>query len=301
MIQDIEPKRLSNEYIRKMPEKGSRLIVFQSNQVLVQKEAATDFVPYEVLQEWCTRHKGALPDMVYLFSIGETSYFLTDFPGDFLLWLTIERKRVPSNEVVMSPKYEWITMHEMRSRSPKEQVFVAATAWHLYVWYRDNRFCGRCGQPLVQSEKLRMLKCPDCGNMIFPKIAPAVIVGVTDGDRILMTKYAGRAYKRYALVAGFTEIGETAEQTVAREVMEETGVQVKNIRYYKSQPWGFDSNLLLGYFCELDGDATIHMDTEELSVAEWVDYRDIPDDAEGLSLTREMMVQFRDSRRKLHS
>ncbi|MBO5069373.1 MAG: NAD(+) diphosphatase [Roseburia sp.] len=296
MIQDIEPKRLANEYSGKTPGKGSRLMAFQENQILVKKGETADFVPYEMLQAWCTRCGAKLPDMVYLFSVGETKYFLTDLPEKFLLWLT-ENAFLESESV---PGYEWISMFEMRSRRPKEQIFAVATAWHLYVWYRDNRFCGRCGQTLVHSEKLRMLKCPDCGNMVFPKIAPAVIVGVTNGERILMTKYAGRAYKRYALIAGFTEIGETAEQTVAREVMEETGVRVKNIRYYKSQPWGFDSNLLLGYFCELDGDDTIHMDTEELSVAEWVDYRDIPDDTEGLSLTREMMIYFRDSRRKLH-
>ena len=80
------------------------------------------------------------------------------------------------------------------------------------------------------------------------KIAPAVMVGVTNGDKILMTNYAGREYKKYARIAGFTEIGETAEQTVEREVMEEVGLHVKNIRYYKSQPWGYDSDLLLGYF-----------------------------------------------------
>ena len=126
--------------------------------------------------------------------------------------------------------------------------------------------------------------------MVFPKIAPAVIVGVTHGDKILMTKYAGREYKRYALIAGFTEIGETAEETVKREVMEEVGLTVKNIRYYKSQPWGFDSNLLLGYFCELA--------EEGLSVAEWVDYHDIPEDKEKLSLTHEMMTYFKEQRRR---
>ncbi len=122
-------------------------------------------------------------------------------------------------------------------------------------------------------------------------------MGVTDGDRILLTKYAGREYKRYALIAGFTEIGETAEETVRREVMEEVGLKVKNIHYYKSQPWGFDQNLLLGYFCELDGTGEIRLDKEELATAEWVGCRDIPDDSEGLSLTREMMLHFRDSKK----
>lgn len=97
----------------------------------------------------------------------------------------------------------------------------------LYGWYRDNRFCGRCGKPMVHDKKERMVRCMCCNNMVFPKICPAVIIGVTDGDRILLTKYAGRTYKNYALVAGFTEIGETLEQTVEREVMEEVGLHVK--------------------------------------------------------------------------
>ena len=129
--------------------------------------------------------------------------------------------------------------------------------------------------------------------MVYPRINPAVIVGVTDGDRLLLTKYRGRAYKKYALVAGFTEIGESFEQTVAREVMEETGLKVKNIRYYKSQPWGFADNILAGYFCEVDGDPTIRMDREELSVAEWFERDEIPVEPEDLSLTNEMIIHFK--------
>ena len=108
---------------------------------------------------------------------------------------------------------------------------------------------------------------------------------------------ADREYKRYALIAGFTEIGETAEETVRREVMEEVGLEVKNIRYYKSQPWGFDQNLLMGFYCDLAKDAPIRLEEDELSVAEWVDYNDIPDDPEGLSLTHEMMIHFREAKR----
>lgn len=129
--------------------------------------------------------------------------------------------------------------------------------------------------------------------MIFPKIAPAVIVGVINGNKILLTKYNGRVYKKYALIAGFTEIGETAEETVAREVMEEVGLKVKNIRYYKSQPWGTDCNLLLGFFCDLDGDDTITMDEKELSTAEWFERDEMPVDDDGFSLTREMMSIFK--------
>ncbi|MBP3411011.1 MAG: NAD(+) diphosphatase, partial [Clostridia bacterium] len=166
----------------------------------------------------------------------------------------------------------------------------------LYIWYRDNCFCGRCGHRTVHDGKLRMLSCPDCGNMIFPKICPAIIVGVINGDHILLTKYSGRAYKNYALIAGFTEIGETAEDTVRREVFEEAGVHVKNIRYWGTQPWGIDSDLLLGYFADLDGSSEIAMDREELSVAGWFhrDEMDIP--ADDVSLTNDMIRAFIENR-----
>ena len=144
---------------------------------------------------------------------------------------------------------------------------------------------------------LRMLFCPACGSQVFPKIAPAVIVGVTDGEYILMTTYANREYKRYALIAGFTEIGETAEETVMREVQEEVGLKVKNIHYYKSQPWSFTDTLLTGFFCEADGEQDIRLDKEELAVAEWIE-RDKIDQAQDsyddLSLTNEMICYFRD-------
>ena len=137
-----------------------------------------------------------------------------------------------------------------------------------------------------------MKRCPHCGNLIFPKIAPAVIIGLIYEDSILISTYADRPYKGRALLAGFCEIGETPEQTVVREVQEEVGLRVKNIRYFDSQPWGFDQNLLLGYFCELDGERDIVLDTGELATGEWVHYSDVPEDPEGLSLTREMMSVF---------
>ena len=123
-----------------------------------------------------------------------------------------------------------------------------------------------------------------------------MIVGILNGDKLLMSKYAGRSYRSYALIAGFIEIGESAEQTVQREVMEEVGLKVKNIRYYKSQPWGFTDSLLFGYFCELDGDDTIRLDTNELSQAGWYTRDEITLEDDYLSLTREMILQFKEGR-----
>ena len=141
-----------------------------------------------------------------------------------------------------------------------------------------------------------MLYCESCHNMEFPKICPAVIIGVTDGDKILMSKYAGRTYKKYALLAGFTEIGETLEETVQREVMEEVGLKVKNIRYYKSQPWSFTDTLLMGFYAELEGGEDITLDQTELSMAEWFEREEIPVTYEDCSLTNEMIMAFKEGR-----
>ena len=105
-----------------------------------------------------------------------------------------------------------------------------------------------------------------------------------------------KIYTRYGMVAGFCEIGETAEETVAREVMEEVGLKVKNIRYYTTQPWGVDGNLLLGYYCDLDGEDNIELDRSELAMADWFDRHDLPAKDDGISLTREMIRVFGEGR-----
>ena len=135
--------------------------------------------------------------------------------------------------------------------------------------------------------------CPECGNVIYPKICPAVIVAVHDGDRLVLTRYKDRPIKHLALVAGFNEIGETIEETVHREVLEETGLRVKNLRFYKSQPWVFTDTLLFGFFAELDGSDRITVQEDELAEANWYPRSEVPADTAHMSLTAEMIEQFR--------
>ena len=120
-------------------------------------------------------------------------------------------------------------------------------------------------------------------------------MAVTKGDALLVTRYRN-GYNHNALVAGFTEIGETLEQTVAREVMEETGLKVKNIRYYKSQPWGIAQDILVGFFCEAEGDDKIRMDENELKYAEWVPRDEITLQPDSISLTNDMMKVFKEGK-----
>lgn len=138
------------------------------------------------------------------------------------------------------------------------------------------------------------MKC-ECGNTVYPKISPAIIAAVRNGNKLLLTKYADREYKRYALIAGFSEVGESIEDTVRREIMEEVGLKVRNLRFYKSQPWSFSDSLLMGFFCDLDGDETIRLDRHELSEARWIDREDLDIEFDGISLTNEMIIRFKEN------
>jgi len=283
MIQDVSCGRLENEFRNVEPTAEAIVVCFQSGKVLIKRNAddTLQLPTYSEVTHWAWENDWPHwneHSAQYVFRLDSKDYFI---------WMG--KSGDPLDE---SYAYESVkTLRNNFNLDSKIECFGVMTAWHLYAWYRDNRFCGRCGTPAVHDEKERMMRCPNCGNMMFPKIAPAVIVAVTNGDKILMSKYAAR-HNRYALLAGFCEIGETAEQTVQREVMEEVGLHVKNIRYYKTQCWGVEQDLLLGFFCDLDGDDTITLDRDELSLADWYDRDAMPAQDDGISLTREMMRVF---------
>lgn len=270
MIQDIAPKKYDNHYVEQSPSGEDWLLTYQKGKVLCKLEDGTICFPKvkEVeIQEL---------DVTYLFTISEERFFLL------------------KSDIEGLPGYGWERPEIFRGVKPQYLGFAGITGQQLDDWYRSNRFCGRCGEAMEPDHIERMVHCKKCGNMVYPKICPGVIVAVTDGNRLLLTKYAHRPGNvNYALVAGFTEIGETLEETVQREVMEEVGLKVKNIRYYKSQPWSFSSTLLCGFYCEVDGSREIRLDTDELAVAEWFEREDIPLENDGVSMTREMIDQFK--------
>lgn len=199
-------------------------------------------------------------------------------------------------ENVLPEGWVYCTYQTLRTVRPMEVAFAAITGAQLDRWYKSRAYCGRCGAKNHPSVKERALVCPVCGQTEYPKICPAVIVAVTHGDQLLVTRYAGRAYRGLALIAGFVEIGETLEDTVRREVQEEVGLQVKNIRYYKNQPWAFTDTLLSGFYCELDGQSQIRLDRSELSEGIWLDRSQIPPQENDVSLTAEMIEMFRSGR-----
>ena len=274
MIQDIAPDRLDNSFAVRTPRAEDPVLLFDRDGRLYVK-AQSNRISFTTGKD--------IPDAgaIYLFSISDTGYFLA-----------------PQTTECSLPGFEYRTVRELRELDNGRELFAAFTAYHLWKWYGDNCFCGKCGSANTHHPSQRALQCPHCGQIVYPRINPAVIVGVIKDDCLLITRYR-TGFAHNALVAGFTEIGETLEQTVQREVMEETGVRVKNIQYYKSQPWGMAQDLLMGFYCDAEKDSEIHMDANELKYAEWVKREDIVLQPNDLSLTNEMMKQFKENKIKL--
>lgn len=292
MIQEIAPHQYDNTYRPQKPEAEDYVLYYDGRAVLVTEGE----IAFPKVAEICKASETAREKLIYLFTIDEKVYYLLNHKTTDKMEVVDDVNTSVSVERLQVAGYVWKAVEYFRSAKPKYQAFAAITGWQLQRWYDTRRFCGYCGTRMKADGKERMLKCPKCGLMEFPKICPAVIIGVTHGDRILMSKYTGRIYKNYALLAGFNEIGESIEETVSREVMEEVGLKVKNIRYYKSQPWSFSDTLLMGFFCDLDGEEEINLDREELAMAEWFDREKMPVEREDLSLTNDMMMAFKEGR-----
>ncbi len=277
MIQDIEPKKLINAYDPgAAPDDNSIILFIRDGSAAVTCAADPDGTEEILaLPRYAACRSDA--DYIYLFSVDEDRYFLAPWNED------------PPDSC------RFVSIRSLRRSGfgPRSSIFAVFTALQLANWYHDNTFCGTCGTRTVRDSAERAVRCPSCGRVIYPRIIPAVIVGVLDGDRILLTKYErSRGVSYYALVAGFTEIGETFEQTVEREVMEEVGLRVKNIRYYKSQPWGIADDILAGFYCDVDGSTEIHLDRTELREGVWVRRGEVIGQPDDFSLTNEMMMRF---------
>ncbi len=141
--------------------------------------------------------------------------------------------------------------------SPAPVVQALCLARELLWWHDNFRHCGRCGELFESHPTERAKRCPACQNVLYPVMVPAIIVAVRKGDTILLAHNKNFPGNRHSIVAGFVEVGETLEQAVAREVREETGIEVHNIRYHSSQPWPFPNSLMLGFTADwLSGEAT---------------------------------------------
>ncbi len=270
MIQEISPHRFDNAFRPQPPEPGARTLVFRGGELLCS--GAGDALE---LPRWGDL---ALPAAQgrFAFTLDGAPVFLTGAtPG-----------AIPAG-------FAYVPAASLRYAFPRHIAWAVGVGASLMRWYRSTVRCGACGGEMTDSPTERARICPACGATVYPRINPAVIAAVHDGDRLLLTRYRDRPHKAYSLVAGFNEIGESIEDTVRREVFEETGLRVKDLRFYRSQPWVFTDCLLMGFFAALDGPDEIRMEEQELAEAGWFRRDSLPTDHSDISLTGEMIELFR--------
>lgn len=168
---------------------------------------------------------------------------------------------------------EFQDLRYLGSVLPADEANLAAHARGLVLWHTSQQFCGHCGSSARPDTGGNSRRCvnADCGREIFPRVDPAIIVLVADGDRCLLGRQSGWPEGRYSTIAGFVEAGESLEDAVRREVFEETNIRVGAVHYHSSQPWPFPSSLMLGFTAEADRQATqeIRMNDGELEDAGW--------------------------------
>lgn len=284
MIQDILPKKLQLPYKTIAPNAEDTIFVFRGTNkredralLHVQEDGHILIPTLQLLQKHGYAQDAS--QLQFLFAIDDKNYFVLNNGGV---------------DDIALPEFEYLTIRTFCDGKIVDDTSLAGmTAYHLFFWYRDNTFCGRCGHKMLPFTKERAVQCPSCKNLVFPKLMPAVIMAVKNGEKLLISRYKDREYTGIALLAGFCEIGESLEQTVAREIMEEVGLHVKNITYFDSQPWGVDSNLLMGFYADVDGSTEIHRDEQELRSAGWIDRGEIKPVSNTASLTQTMIQAFR--------
>lgn len=189
--------------------------------------------------------------------------------------------------------YAWVDLRGLLDRIDDELFWIAGRANHFLDWDQSHRFCGRCGGPMADKRDERAKRCPSCGLLNYPRLNPAVIMAIIKGNQILLARNKRFRRPYYSVLAGFVEPGETLEQCVQREIREEVGLEVKNIRYFGSQPWPFPNSLMVGFVADYAG-GEISVDNVELMEADWFSAQSLPRVPPKISIARQLIDWFID-------
>lgn len=214
---------------------------------------------------------------------------LNEFDLEFTLFIGMFKDK----EVIVantSNGKDFHTLFELYENSHDEYQ-IASKAVLIRDWYKTHKFCGSCGTKTVLDKKDMMLICPNCGQMHYPRIAPAIIVAINNNGTLLMAKHSYHKTSNYSLIAGFVEPGESIEEAVHREVLEEVGIKIKNLHYQRSQSWPFPNSLMLGFTADYDS-GEIEVDGEEIINAKWFKPEEIYIHSSDISISSWLIQNF---------
>ena len=270
MIQDIAPYTFNNSFkpITQINEEDY-IFCFQGNKLLMKKNEEEPQLPQK--KDFGNKiQKG-----IYLFSMNEVPCFLVH--ADF----ESETKKFVYHEIT-----------SYRSLYRKENDWITLLAYQLKNWYEQHRFCGTCGSKTKLKQDERAVECPVCKTIVYPTISPAIIVAIISNDKILLARGTNFRNDFYSLVAGYVDVGESLEEAVVREVKEEVGLDIQNIRYYKSQPWSFSGSMMIGFIANANENQPIQIDNKEIVHAAWFSAKDLPNHPPDRSIAGEMINKF---------
>lgn len=271
MLHEIYPHSVSITYENVPPEKDSRVIGISGDKLIFAKVG------------------GQLTGIPFSCVAGEhDAYFIARIDGMAWYYICVDSIADIGNCTAISAS-------DVRSIGERVTAFAAALALEHYRWRQDTRFCPRCGCEMAHSEKERAMCCTACSKVVYPSVSPAVIVLITDGNRCFLARGKHYGAKFYSLIAGYVEAGESLEQAVCREVMEETGLRICNLRYVTSQPWPYSASIMVGFVAQLDGSDVPAINEEELEEAKWFSRDEIPIHPNEQSVAALLMDMFRRS------
>jgi NAD+ diphosphatase len=271
MIHEIFPHRFNNQFFELKSIKEDDYILHYNENSLLLKLNNDDF---EIPRKRDISGISNTIENIFLFTLNDVSCFL--------IW---ECPFIENSQFI----YKEINF---RTFIQKEIAWISIVGLQLKNWYLHNKFCGICGSKTIEKSDERAIICTNCNTTVFPKISPAVIVAIVCNNKILLANNSNFRINWYSLVAGYADIGETLEETVKREVKEEVGLDVKNIRYYKSQPWPISGSMMIGFFAEADDTQTIIADKKEITEAAWFERGNLPDHPTNISIAGEMIEKF---------
>ena len=243
--------------------------VFCKGDLLLEKTSEGRYtIPYQEeaptpLKEWTNVHT------------------ITPFGDDDVRTYTID------GPVTDNPRYEMCGLRATYNKLPHELYQIAGKCQEILYWDANTRFCGVCGGPMKMHTEISK-RCTHCGKEIWPLLATAIIVLIRREDKVLLVHARNFRGKFFGLVAGFVETGETLEEAVVREVHEEVGIQIKNIRYFASQPWPYPCGLMVGFTADYVS-GNLHLQRSELDDAGWFDRDHLPPVPDKMSIARQLI------------
>ena len=243
---------------------------FQGAQILVQRDAQCASVPSAADM----RDFGVAP---------KSSQYLGILGGQHCFACELEDGITPPHGM------QWSGLRALFGSIDDALFALAGRAFQIMDWDRSHRFCGRCGTPTHMKNHERARECPNCGQVHYPRIAPAIMALVRRGREFLLARSPHFAPGMYSALAGFVEPGETLEQTLVREVREEVGIEVANVRYFASQPWPFPHSLMIAFTAEYTS-GEITPQAGEIEAADWFSADRLPQVMPGkISISRRLI------------